>query len=75
MLLGQAGRHGAKVPKEPSCATIVPPPPRSLELNPAERVWLYQKERYLSRRLLDVYDSVVEATYEAGDVSSNSPAA
>jgi hypothetical protein len=43
--------------------TLVPLPPRSLELNPAAR--LYLKKRDLSHRLLDDYHVVVEATCEA----------
>ena len=34
--------------------------PYTLELNPVERVWLYLGERFLSRRLLDDYDTVVQ---------------
>jgi transposase len=65
MVLDQAGWHGARDLKVPACMTLVPLPPRSPELNPAERVWLFLKERYLSHRLLDDYDAVVEATCEA----------
>jgi hypothetical protein len=35
--LDQAGRHGAKALTVPACVTLVPLPPRSLELNPAAR--------------------------------------
>jgi hypothetical protein len=31
------GRHGAKALTVPACVTLVPLPPRSLELNPAAR--------------------------------------
>ena len=37
----------------------------SPELNPVERVWLYLRETYLSLRLLDDYDAVVEACCQA----------
>ncbi len=39
--------------------------PCSRELNPVERVWLYLRERYLSRRLLADYEAVVEACFRA----------
>jgi hypothetical protein len=29
-------------------------------MNPVERVWLYLRERYLSRRMLDDYEAVLE---------------
>jgi transposase len=65
MVLDQAGWHGAKALKVPENMTLVPLPPRSPELNPPERVWLYLKERFLSHRLLDDYDAIVEATAKA----------
>ena len=33
----------------------------SPELNPVERVWLFLKEKFLSRRLLDDYDAILDA--------------
>ena len=35
------------------------------ELNPVERLWLYLKERFLSHRLLDDYDAIVDAACSA----------
>jgi hypothetical protein len=34
-------------------------------LNPAERIWLYLRERYLSHRVLDDYEAVLNATCRA----------
>jgi hypothetical protein len=34
-------------------------------LNPVERVWLYLRERYLSHRVLDDYEAVLEAVCQA----------
>ena len=61
MVLDQAGWHGAKGLKIPSCITLVPLPPRSPELNPVERLWLYLKEKFLSHRLLDNYSAIEKA--------------
>ena len=61
MVLDQAGWHGSGDLDVPACLTLVPLPPRSPELNPPERVWLHLKERFLSQRLLDDYDAVVDA--------------
>jgi transposase len=36
-------------------------PPRSPELNPVKRLWLYLKERFLSHRLLDDYAAIEDA--------------
>ena len=35
------------------------------ELNPVERVWLHLRERFLSHRVLDGYDAILDACCEA----------
>jgi hypothetical protein len=61
MVLDQARWHGAKALKIPGCISLVPLPPRSPELNPVERLWLYLKERFLSHRLLNDYADIEQA--------------
>jgi transposase len=61
MVLDQAGWHGAKDLRIPSCMTLEPLPPRSSELNPVERLWLYLKDKFLSHRLLDDYAAIEAA--------------
>jgi len=65
MILDQAGWHGSNTLAVPANVTLVPLPAYSPELNPVERVWLYLKERFLSHRLLDDYDAIVEAACTA----------
>lgn len=65
MFLDQAGWHGAKALKVPDNVTLVPIPPYSPQLNPAERVWEHLKERYLSLRLHADYDAIVDAACTA----------
>ena len=65
LFLDRAGWHGAKKLKVPACITFVPLPAYSPKLNPVERIWLYLKERYLSYRLLDDYNAIVEAASTA----------
>ena len=65
LVLDQAGWHGAKDLQAPANITLEPPPPRSPELNPIERLWLYLKERSLSHRLLEDYEAVVNAACAA----------
>jgi len=43
----------------PETITLLPLPPASPQLNPVERVWLYQRERYLSHRVLNDYENGV----------------
>jgi transposase len=65
MILDQAGWHGANGLAVPATITLVPLPLYTPELNPAERVWLYLKERFLSHRLLDGYDAIADAACKA----------
>ena len=45
----------------PDNITLLQLPAYSPELNPVERLWLYLKQRFLSHRLLDDYDAIVDA--------------
>ena len=49
----------------PDVITLVPLPPYSPELNPVERVWLHLRERFLSHRVLDGYNAIVDACCQA----------
>ena len=70
LVMDQAGWHGAKELTLPKNVTPVPLPAYSPELNPVERVWLYLRERFLSHRLLDNYDAIVEACCKAWNAFS-----
>ena len=61
LVMDQAGWHVAHALRVPDNVTLVPLPPYSPELNPVERVWLYLRERFLSHRLLNSYDAIVDA--------------
>lgn len=65
LVLDGAGWHAARGLVVPPNVSLVPLPPYAPELNPVERVWLYLRERFLSHRVLDGYDAVVEACCEA----------
>ena len=65
MALDQAGWHDARALHVPETATLVPLPPASPALSPLERIWLYLRERYLSHRVLDDYEAVLEAVCQA----------
>ena len=65
LVLDQAGWHGAGALVVPDSITLVALPPYSPELNPVERLWLYLRERYLSHRLLEDYNAVVDASCHA----------
>ena len=65
LVVDQAGWHVAHALSIPHTVSLVYLPPYSPELNPLERVWLYLRERYLSHRLLDGYDQIVDALCHA----------
>jgi hypothetical protein len=65
LVLDQAGWHGSRQLRVPENSTLVPLPPYAPELNPAERVWLHLRERFLSHRLLNSNDAIVDACCQA----------
>jgi transposase len=60
LVLDRAGWHrlGGAVPAN---VTLVHLPPYSPELNPVERVWLYLRERFLSLRVFEDYQAIIDA--------------
>jgi transposase len=65
LLADQAGRHVAIALKVPANISLLALAAYSPELNPVERIWLYLEERFLSHRLLDDYEPIVEAACKA----------
>ena len=57
----------------PDNITLVPLPAYSPDLNPVERIWLYLRERYLSHRLWDDYEAVVDACCRAWNALTAEP--
>ncbi len=66
MMLDGAGWHDARALTVPDNVTLALLPPYSPELNPVERVWLYLRERFLSLRVLDDTDAIIDACCQAG---------
>ncbi len=56
-----AGRHVAHDLRVPTSVSLVPPPPRSPELNPAERVRPCLREHHPGHRPLADRDAIVDA--------------
>jgi hypothetical protein len=73
LVLDRAGWHGANALVVPANITLAALPPRSPELNPVERLWLYLKERFLSHRLLEDYTAVVDAACAAWQRVTSEP--
>ena len=65
VLLDRAGWHTTKRLRRPHNITLMPLPPRSPELNPQENVWQFLRQRFLSNRVFDNYNAIVEAACDA----------
>ncbi len=63
--LDQVGWHGSKKLTVPNNVSLAPLPPYSPELNPVERVWLFLRERFLSFRVLDDWEAIIDACCDA----------
>ncbi len=67
MALDQAAWHGSKKLIVPNHVSLAPLPLYSPELNPVERVWLFLRERFLSFRVLDDQEAVIDACCDASN--------
>lgn len=65
LILDRAGWHITDKLIVPSNITLIFLPPRAPELNPVENVWQYLRSNWLSNRVFDTYDNIVEAACEA----------
>lgn len=73
VLLDQAGWHQSKRLNVPDNLTLVPLPPRSPELNPAENVWQYLRENWLSNRVFASYPDILDHCCAAWNKLVNRP--
>jgi len=60
VVLDQAGWHSSTKLAIPDNTTLVPLPPRSPELNPAENIWQFLRGNWLSNRVFKSYDDIVD---------------
>jgi transposase len=65
LIVDGAGWHVSKTLVVPKNITLLPLPPYSPELNCIERVWAYLRSHYLSNRVDDDYDHLVDAGQQA----------
>ena len=65
ILLDKAAWHTTRKLKLPGNLSLVALPPVCPELNAAENIWQYLRQTYLSNRVFDTYDAVVEAAARA----------
>ena len=65
LLLDRAGWHTAAALVVPTNITMILLPSRAPELNPVENVWQYLRQNWLSNRVFDTYEAIVDAACEA----------
>lgn len=73
LVLDGAGWHDERALAVPDNITLLPLPPYSPELNPVERIWLYLRERFLSLRVLDDTEAVIDACCAAWNALAAEP--
>ncbi len=65
LLLDRAGWHTTDKLVVPKNMTLILLPSRSPELNPVENVWQYLRQNWLSNRVFDTYDAIIDAACQA----------
>jgi transposase len=61
VLMDRAGWHKTDKLKVPKNLTIILLPSRSPELNPVENIWQYLHQNWLSNRVFEDYDAILDA--------------
>ncbi len=65
VLMDRAGWHMTEKLKVPKNLTIILLPSRSPELNPVENIWQYLRQNWLSNRVFETYEDILEAGCDA----------
>lgn len=65
LLLDRAGWHTTAMLNVPANMTLILLPSRAPELNPVENVWQYLRANWLSNRVFDSHDAILEAVCQA----------
>ncbi len=65
VLMDRAGWHTTEKLKVPKNLTIILLPSRAPELNPVENIWRYMRQNWLSNRVFETYEDILQAGCEA----------
>jgi len=65
LLMDRAGWHTTAKLKIPKNITPIFLPSRAPELNPVENIWQYLRANWLSNRVFETYDAIIDAASEA----------
>jgi len=73
LVLDQAGWHTSPKLRVPDNISLLPLPPYAPELNPVEQVWAYLRANFLSHRVWNSYEVIVDACCHAWNKLMNMP--
>ncbi len=73
LILDQAGWHMSAKLVAPDNITLLPLPPRSPELNPVENVWQFMRDNWLSNRVFQNYDDILDHCCKAWNKLTDQP--
>ena len=65
ILMDRAGWHTTAKLNVPKNITIILLPSRAPELNPVENIWKYLRSNYLSNRVFENYEAILDAASDA----------
>jgi transposase len=65
LLMDRAGWHTTGELKMPENIIPIFLPPRSPELNPVENIWQFMRDNWLSNRIFENYEAIVDACCDA----------
>ena len=65
LILDQAGWHTTAKLRLPDNITILPLPAKAPELNPVENIWQFMRDNWLSNRIFESHDQIVDLCCEA----------
>jgi hypothetical protein len=65
LLLDRAGWHTTSALAVPKNITLILLPSRAPELNPVENIWQYLRQTWLSNRVFETYEDIIDAACDA----------
>ena len=74
VLVDRAGWHRTSKLKVPKNLTIILLPAYAPELNPVENIWQYLRQNWLSNRVFEDYEAILEAACQAWNKLIDDPA-
>lgn len=65
LICDRAGWHMSEHLAVPHNITLMPLPPRAPELNPVENIWQFMRQNWLSNRIFESHDAILDHCCDA----------